>query len=253
MRHWMIALLLLCSPVLAQKKGPETPPMPVDLCTATITVDGQMVQNALIDWRREEARKFGPPAPLWVSWRLRQLPTALNPEVTAGCEPVKLPTMTITLPELRPGLWQLIGLVTPEVLTENPQVLLAVGWRAFEVKTGQAELATTVRLKPSTSLDIRLNLDSRPADFDQVGVCLFDEDGLVDLVVVSMTTQSVRMKRKVVPSGKLEVVALVLSDQPPSRRGLAEGVIANEMIVVNITKPSPPKEPPSTSTTDDGV
>jgi hypothetical protein len=251
MRHWMIALLLLCSPVFAQKKNPETPPLPVTICAANITVDGQMVQPTLVDWRRAQAQKLGPPAPLWISWRLRQLPTALYEAASAGCEPIKLPATTIKVTDLQPGLWQIITLVTPEALTEDPRLLLAAGWRTFEVKTGQTEVAATVRLKPTTSLDIRLNLDSRPTDFDQVSVCLFDEDGLVDLLVVSMTTQSVRMKRVTAPVGKIEVVALVLSDPAPSRRGLAEGMIANETIVVNITRPLPPKEPPTASSTNE--
>ncbi len=251
MRHWMIVIALFSiGPALAEKKGPETPPAPVTLCSAIISVDGQAVQDSLIGWRREQARKLGPPAPLWVNWRLRQLPTALHEAVTAGCEPVRMPTTTINVSELQPGLWQMIAFVTPEVLVESPQLILAAGWRAFEVKTGQTTVLATMQMKPPAPLDIMLKLDRRPAEFDQVGICIFDDHGVVDLVVMSMTTQAARMRRAAVPSGKVEVVALILSDKEPNRRGRAKGLNPDGTIVVNIGPPEPPKEPPSASTTD---
>ena len=212
-----------------------------------VTVELSSAATSTLDaWWQQQQSRIGPPAPhLWMVWRLQQLPEGIGGPLVSGCEKLlhDQPAPVIDLPGIGSGLWRMTATVQTDP-ADNSQIVLT-GWRCVEIKSGVVQTTAQLRLQPALPLVIRLTLDQPPNPKEPalVGLCLFDDHGLVDLKIVEMAKQNVTLAYPIAPEGRLRIVAVVLSDQPPTRRAVRIEVVGrnhNLIILPLIRAPADP-------------
>lgn len=212
-------------------------------------------KEVLKDWWEKQTTRIGPPAThQWLVWRLELIPEGMGGPLVSGCEKLLRDGEmdAIDIPKIGPGLWRMTATVQTDP-ADNRQIVLAA-WRCIEVQSGKSQTDAELWLQPSVPLVVRLALDQppNPKDPAMVGICIFDDHGLIDLKLVEMQAQTTNITYPIAPQGRLRVLAVVLNDQVPTRRGQRTAILEQEhsLIILPLARPSSdllPSLPPSTA------
>lgn len=244
------ALLIALTGVAAHAVTQQLPVQPkegllviVDMSSAALAQEEE--------WRQQQSTRLGPPAPhLWMIWRLQQLPEGIGGPLVSGCEKLvhDQPAPVIPIPGIGSGLWRMTATVQTDTVDDRQIILTA--WRCVEIKTGVAQTTTRLRLQPTLPLVVRLTLDQAPDPTAPalVGLCLFDDRGLVDLQFIEMKQPSCSVVFRNAPEGRLRIQAVVMSDVPPIRRAQHVEVVGKEHNLIILPLTRPPGDPKSQPT-----